>query len=134
MTAWERYCIGSNVPPDARVIEFIKCLSKELRTAATHAFPNILNLDLDTVKRLCKSTAVFAVSVCVLRSKALSCRQRVGETFRHFSIKVRGAVTHCNFVPCAHATAVLRCIRADCKGVNYTDSVVRDILLWNLRR
>ena len=38
MSAWDRYRIGANVPPDARVIEFFECLSKELRTTATHAF------------------------------------------------------------------------------------------------
>lgn len=86
MTAWERYCIGSNVPPDARVIEFIKCLSKELRTAATHAFLNLLQLDFDMVKRLSKSTAVIPVSICVCCSEAFSCCQKLCKTFRQFSI------------------------------------------------
>ena len=46
MSAWEQYKVGSNVPHNSKVYEFKECLSKELRTAATHAFPNILRLDL----------------------------------------------------------------------------------------
>ena len=66
----------------------------------------------------------------MLRSEALSCHQKMVETFYSFSLKVRGAVTDCEFVvPCAHATQGLRCTRADCRGVNYTNSVIRDILL-----
>ena len=125
MSAWERYRAGSNVQPDAEVYEFIECLSKELRTSATHAHPNI-----DNVIRLSKSTAVIPVSICVRRSEALQCKQKLGETFRHFSTTVRGAVTDCNFtVPCPHAVNGPRCAIANCTGVDYTDSVVRDILL-----
>ena len=79
MAAWERYRIGWDVQPNAAVYEFIECLSEELRTAATHAHPNILTLDLDEVVRLSKSTAVIPVSICVCRREALSCKQKVGE-------------------------------------------------------
>ena len=130
MAAWERYRVGSNVTPDSAVYEFIECLSEELRTATTHAHPNILNLGIDKVVRLSKSTAVIPVSICVRRSEALSCKQKMGETFRHFSISVRGAVTDCDFtVPCPHASAGRHCAIAGCNGVDYTDSVVRNILL-----
>ena len=61
MAAWERYRVGSNAQPNSAVYKFIKCLSKELRTAATHAHPNILNLDIDEVVRLLKSTVVIPV-------------------------------------------------------------------------
>ena len=130
MSAWERYKAGSNVQRNAEVYEFIECLSEELRTSATHAYPNILTLGIDDVVRLAKSTAVIPVSICVRRSEALQCKQKQGETFRHFSTSVRGAVTDCDFVvPCPHATNGLRCATAGCTGVDYTDSVVRDILL-----
>ena len=79
--------------------------------------------------RYVKSTAVIPVSICVCCSKALSSCQKLGETFRQFSIKLRGAVTDCQFVaPCAHAVSGMLCTRANCCGVDYTDSVVRDIL------
>ena len=121
----DRYQIGCGIIPEARIIEIIE----ELRTAATHTFPNLIDLDFEDVVRRAKSTVVIPVYVCVGRSEALSCRQKVGKTFRHFLIKKRGAVTDCDFVvPCAHATSGMRCGRADCNGVNYTDSVVRDIL------
>ena len=71
------------------MIDLIKGLSEELRTVTTHAFPN--NIDFKEVVRLSKSTAIILVSVCVRRSKALSCRQKVGETFRH--VFVMDAVT-----------------------------------------
>ena len=130
MSAWERYRAGSNVQPDAEVYEFIKCLSEELRTSATHAYPNLLTLDISDVVHLSKSTAVIPVSVCVRRSEALQCKQKQGETFRHFSTSVRGALTDCDFtVPCPHATNGPRCAVVGCTGVDYTDSVVRDILL-----
>merc|ERR1711911_272164 len=99
-------------------------------TSATHAHPDTLTLGIDGVVRLSKSTAVIPVSICVRRSEALQCKQKMGETFRHFSTSVRGAVTDCDFiVPCPHAVNSLRCAAADCRGVDYTDSVVRDILL-----
>ena len=130
MSAWGRYKLGSNVQPAAEVYEFIECLSEELRTSATHAHPNILDLPIDDVISLAKSTAIIPVSICVRRSEALQCRQKVGETFRHFSTSVRGAVTDCDFVvPCPHAVNGLQCAAPGCRGVDYTDSVVRDILL-----
>ena len=130
MAAWERYRVGSNVQPNSAVYEFIECLLEELCTATTHAQPNILSLDIADVVRLSKSTAVIPVSICVRWSKALQCKQKMGETFRHFSISVRGAVTDCNFTaPCPHAVNGPRCAAADCNGVDYTDSVVHDILL-----
>ena len=110
--------------------QFIKCLSEELRTTATHTCPNLVDLTFEDDMQRAKSTAVIPVSVCIRCSEALSCPQKVGETFRHFSIKVRRAVTDCNFVvPCAHATSRIRCNCNDCNGVNYTNSVFCDILL-----
>ena len=44
--------VGSIVQPDSVVYEFIECLSEELCLAATHAHPNILNLDIVEVVRL----------------------------------------------------------------------------------
>ena len=106
MLAWERYRVGSNIFPGSAVYKFIECLSEELRTATTHAYPNILTLDLDKGVRLLKSTAVIPVSVCICRSEALSSKQKLGETFRHFSITIRRAVTDCDFIaPCPHPTA-----------------------------
>ena len=48
------------------------------------------------------------------------------------SINVCGAVTDCNYLyvaPCPHATTGMRCGRANCSGIDYTNSVTRDILL-----
>ena len=121
MSAWERYKLGSNIRPDAEVYEFIECLSEELRTSVTHARPDVLTLGIDDVIRLSKSTAVIPVSICVRRSEALQCKQKLGETFRHFSTSVRGAVTDCDFiVPCPHAVNCPRCNLANCNGVDYT--------------
>ena len=38
--------------------KFIECLSEELGTTTTHAYPNILTLDLDKVICLSKSIAL----------------------------------------------------------------------------
>ena len=76
MSAWERYRVGSNVQPDSAVYEFIECVSKKLRTAATHAYPNILTLVIVDVVRLSKSTAVIPASICVWRSEAMQAEAR----------------------------------------------------------
>ena len=54
-------------------------------------------LDINDVVRLSKSTAVIPVSICIRRSEVLQCKQKLGETFRHFSTTIRGAVTDCDF-------------------------------------
>ena len=49
---------------------------------------------------------------------------------RQFAVKVRGAVTDCKFIAlCNHATSCRSCAVPDCRGVDYTDIVVCDILL-----
>ena len=76
--AWERYRICTNIHPNKNVIEFIQCLTEELWMATTHAFPNLVTLDLNTVVRYFKSTAVIPVFICIRRSNALSSRQKLG--------------------------------------------------------
>ena len=89
MLGWEQYRIGSNIPHDIKVIKFIECLSEELQTAATQTFC----LYFDAVVQLSKSTGIIPVSICVICSKALSSRQKLGKTFCQFSLKVCGSVT-----------------------------------------
>ena len=81
MAAWERYKVGSNIVPGSAVYKFIECLSKELHTATTHTYPNIVTLDIAKVIRLSRSTTVIPVSICVRRSEVLLCKQKMGETF-----------------------------------------------------
>ena len=62
MSAWERYKAGSSVQQNVEVYEFIECLSEELRTSVTHAYPDILTMGIDDVVRSQKAPPSLSAS------------------------------------------------------------------------
>ena len=73
-----------------------------------------------------KAVAVLPVAVGILRATAHSAKQASGERFQVFAAKVRGLTTDCKYAtdPAQVCTAV-----PDCRGVDYTPEVIKDILL-----
>ena len=69
-----------------------------------------------------RSLAVIPVATCVLRTELLQLRQERDEPFRAFTAKVRGKAETCSF-----STA---CICG--RSVDYTDHVIRDVILNGL--
>ena len=66
-----------------------------------------------------RSLAVIPVATCVLRTELLQLHQDRDETFRAFTARVRGKAETCAY-------------SADCecgKTVDYTDHIIRDVLL-----
>ena len=110
----------------------MECFSEELISTADKAVHNIVVLDLDELLRKVKAVAVLLVAVGILRATAHSAKQACGEQFQAFSAKVRGLTTDCNYIlPCPHAVAAAQVCTAipDCRGVDYTSEVIKDILL-----
>ena len=106
--------------------------SEELISTADKAVHDIGALDLDDLLSEVKAVAVLPVAVGILRATAHSGKQGSGERLQAFAAKVRGLTTDCNYVlPCPHAaTPVQVCTTVpDCKGVDYTPEVIKDILL-----
>ena len=84
-----------------------------------------------------KAVAVLPVAVGILRATAHSAKQASGERFQAFAAKVRGLTTDCNYVlPCPHAAAPAQVCTTvpDCRGVDYTPEVIKDILLSGIKK
>ena len=111
---------------------FRKCFTEELISTVDKAVHDIGLLDLDSLLREVKAVAVLPVAVRILRAMAHSAKQAYGERFQAFAAKVRGLTTDCNYVlPCPQAVAAAQVCTAvpDCRGVDYTSEVIKDILL-----
>ena len=108
----------------------MECFSEELISTADKAVHDIGALDLENLIRKVKAVAVRPAAVGILRATAHSEKQASGEQFQAFAAKVRGLTKDCNYVlPCPHATAQVCTTVPDCRGVNYTPEVIKDILL-----
>ena len=91
----------------------------------TKAIFGFNTLSLDKLMKEVKAVAVQPVAV------GISAKQAHGERFQAFAAKVRGLTTDCKYIlPCPHAVAAAQvCTIVDCRGVDYTPEVIKDILL-----
>lgn len=104
---WEVFRTGSGIE-----------LGDSLLKANSNAASGTLNELLATMRSL----AVIPVATCVSRTELLQLRQERDEAFRTFTARVRGKAETCAF------TAECECG----KDVDYTDNVIRDVLLNGL--
>ena len=86
-----------------------------------------------------KALAIKPVAVGKRRREAHMATQKQGELFGAFATRVKGLVVDCEYVlNCPHSTpradawksaGPVICGEPDCKGVDFEDAVIRDILL-----
>ena len=109
----------------------MECFSEELLNTADKAIFGFNTMNLDELMKEVKAVAVQPVAGGILRATAHSAKQAHRERFQAFAAKVRGLTTDCKYIlPCPHAPVGEQvCTIVDCRGVDYTPEVIKDILL-----
>ena len=92
---------------------------------ASRTITNINSLSIADLLVQLKALVVIPVA------EALSAWQAPGELFWHFWARVQDLTIDCNYtLACAHAArGAIVCGARGCAGVDFTDSIIKDVLL-----
>ena len=119
---WEVFQAGSGITEASAPYQLFQCAGAKLGDSLLKANPNAGSNILAELLNAMRSLAVIPVATCVLQTELLQLRQQRDEPFRTFTAKVRGKAEACAFA-------------AECecgKRVDYTDHIIRDVLLNGL--
>ena len=119
---WEVFRSGSGIDTQSAPSQLFQCAGPELGDSILKANPNAATESLPNLLAAMKSLAVIPVATCVLRTELLQLRQNRDEPFRSFVAKVRGKAETCSYAAKCTCGA----------DVNYTDHVIRDVILNGL--
>ncbi|XP_068753710.1 uncharacterized protein [Montipora capricornis] len=116
---WEVFRTGSGIDDQSAPSQLFQCAENELGDSLLKANPHAASNTLPDLLAAMRSLAVIPVATGVLRTELLQLRQERDEPFRAFTARVRGKAE-----TCALST------QCECgKNVDYTDHVIRDVLL-----
>ena len=119
---WEVFKTGSGIDEASAPSQLFQCAGADLGDRLLKTNPRITSEALSAPSAAMRSLAVIPVATCVLRTELLQLHQERDEAFRAFAARVRGKAETCAFNA-----------RCECgKSVNYTDHVIRDVLLNGL--
>ena len=116
---WEVFRTGSGIDDESAPSQSFQCAENELGDSLLKANPHAASTTLPDLLDAMRSLAVIPVATGVLRTELLQLRQERDEPFRAFTARVRGKAETCAF------TTICECG----KNVDYTDHVIRDVLL-----
>ena len=116
---WEVFCTGSGIDETSAPSQLFQCAGTELGDSLLKANPAAASDPLPQLLAGMRSLAVIPVVIGVLRTELLQLHQERDEPFRAFTARVRGKAETCAFA------AACECG----KSVDYTDHVIRDVLL-----
>ncbi|XP_078377784.1 uncharacterized protein LOC144660939 [Oculina patagonica] len=116
---WEVFCTGSGIDEASAPSQLFQCTENKLGDSLLKGNPNAASSTLTDLLNAMRSLAIIPVATGVLRTKLLQLRQERDEPFRAFTARVRGKAETCAFAT-----------KCECgKNVDYTDHVIRDVLL-----
>ena len=119
---WEVFKAGSGIGEASAPSQLFQCAGADLGDRILKTNPTITSESITAVLATMRSLAVIPVATCVLRTELLQLQQERDETFRAFAARVRGKAETCAFNA-----------RCECgQDIDYTDHVVRDVLLNGL--
>ena len=119
---WEVFKAGSGIGEASAPSQLFQCAGADLGDRIMKTNPTITSESITAVLATMRSLAVIPVATCVLGTELLQLQQERDETFRAFTARVRGKAETCAFNA-----------RCECgQDVDYTDHVVRDVLLNGL--
>ena len=124
---WTWFKDGSHIDNASAPSQLFQCAGPDLGDRLLTSDANIASKTVEQILAAMRSLAVVPVAASVLRSELLQLHQDRDESCRAFAARVRGKAEACAFVAqCQH-----RCQCGEvCTGnVDYTDNVIRDILL-----
>ena len=116
---WEVFRTGSGIDNASAPSQLFQCTGNELGASLLKTNPHTASSTLPELLAAMRSLAVIPVTTIVLRTELLQLRQERDEPFRTFTARVRGKAETCAFTT-----------ECECgKSVDYTDHVIRDVLL-----
>ena len=95
---WNNFRRGSGIDDASASTQILECASDAFADALLKADPDITTRPIAEVVEKMKSLAIIPVSSGVKRTELVAMIQSSDETFRCFSIRVRGKAETCNFV------------------------------------
>lgn len=116
---WEVFRVGNGIDEQSAPPQLFQCAGATLGDSLLRLDPNATSRALPELLMAMRSMAVIPVAIVVLRSELLQIKQERDESFRAFAARVRGKAETCAF------TAKCSCGN----DVDYTDMVIRDVLL-----
>ena len=119
---WDVFQKGSGINEASAPSQLFQSAGAELGDSLLKTNPSITSESLPTLCTAMCSLVVIPVATCVLRTELLYLSQERDEAFPVFAAKVRGKADTCAF------NATCKCG----KNVDYTDHVIRDVLLNDL--
>ena len=116
---WEVFRTESGIDEASAPSQLFQCAENELGDSLLKANPDAASSTLPDLLDAMRSLAVIPVATGVLRTELLQLRQERDQPFRAFTARVRGKAETCAFST-----------KCECgKNVDYTDHVIRDVLL-----
>ena len=120
---WNIFREGSQIADDNVSHHLFQCADEALGDALLKTDPDILRRSIDVVLNTMKKLAVIPVATGLIRSELLEMKQLRDEAFRKFASRVRGKAETCEY----ETSVVCRC--TEVVSVNFTDHIMRDVLL-----
>ena len=116
---WEVFRTGSGIDDQSAPSQLFQCAENELGDNLLKANPHAASNTLPDLLAAMRSLAVIPAATGVLRTKLLQLRKERDEPFRAFTARVPEKAETCAFST-----------KCECgKNVDYTDHVIRDVLL-----
>lgn len=116
---WEVFRTGSGINDESAPSQLFQCAENELGDSLLKANPHAASTTLPDLLAAMHSLTVIPVATGVLCTELVQLRQEHDEPFHAFTARARGKAETCAF------TSKCQCG----KNVDYTDHVIRDILL-----
>ena len=119
---WEMFFSGSAIDEASAPAQLFQCAGDELSNSLLKANPQAASNTLSQLLADMRSIAVIPVATGVSRTELFQLRPERDEPFHAFAAQVRGKAETCAFTT-----------KCDCtKIVNYTDHMIRDVLLCGI--
>ena len=124
---WTWFKDGSQIDDASAPSQLLQCAGPDLGDRLLTSDANIASKTVDQILTAMRSLAVIPVAASILRSELLQLRQDRDESCRTFAARARGKAEACAFF--ARCQQRCQCGQVCTGNVDYTDNVIRDILL-----
>ena len=124
LTEWNNFKRCTSIPANIVADQLYHCCEPSLARLIIREQPQIVSLGEDELLAAIKRLAVIKIATSVRRTNLLASKQSHGESAREFYANIKAAAATCDYrVKCMHACC------ADKDKVDYTSSVVKDVLI-----
>ena len=123
---WKQFLVASHISKSTESLQLFHCASEELGNLLLKSNPALTDMPVDELLSLMYSFAVIRVAKGAQRAELMKMVQGSDETVRTFVARVQGKARTCDF------SVDGKCKCGDTVTVNYTQKVVKDVILAGL--